>query len=578
MASSRDLASNGVWVDSLERSLARRGRPRRASLELGMLTPPRDLSDPDNLADSVLYWRTRRTAATGSAIPAAGSATALALLAATTLPTIAGGRSDGATSGTHGASHVGANSATRAHLIARVAPRKPFVARGVSGLAAPAAAVTQTKASVVYGTVTSVQKMLGLSADGKLGTATAAAIRDFQQRHGLTANGIVDETTFNAMQAAYTPPAQLAAPTVTAPVVTGGAAGSVMAHAAMASATTVAATAPVADTSTTPASTGGTSAANATASTPITQTTTPTTDSATAVSATTAGADASAPVSTDVSTSATTPATISDATVGTQPATPAGVSQLQALLQVPVDGTFGSQTKVAVEAFQTAHGLPADGVVGPATRDALGLGPGPTLLDTQPPPPPPPAPAASDGTPASGGSGTTTTTDQSTPTSSSDTSTSSSTTTTTSSSDTSSSDTSSSASTSTTTADSGTPSNVATGISEMVAAADAIATLPYIWGGGHGSWVSPGYDCSGSVSYVLHAAGLLSVPEDSGSLMGYGAPGPGRYITIYTSPSHAWMTIDGRRFDTVALSEGGSRWASGGGEFAGFVERHPVGY
>jgi hypothetical protein len=115
-------------------------------------------------------------------------------------------------------------------------------------------------------------------------------------------------------------------------------------------------------------------------------------------------------------------------------------------------------------------------------------------------------------------------------------------------------------------------------MAEMISAADSIATLPYIWGGGHGSWISPGYDCSGSVSYVLHAAGLLSEPEDSTALESYGAPGPGQYITIYATDGHAWMTIDGRRFDTVALSEDGSRWADGGGEFAGYVERHPIGY
>ena len=112
----------------------------------------------------------------------------------------------------------------------------------------------------------------------------------------------------------------------------------------------------------------------------------------------------------------------------------------------------------------------------------------------------------------------------------------------------------------------------------MIAAGDQIATLPYIWGGGHGSWVSPGYDCSGSVSYVLHAAGLLSAPEDSSALMSYGAPGPGQYVTIYANAGHAWMTIEGRRYDTVALSETGSRWSSGGGEFAGYVVRHPVGF
>jgi hypothetical protein len=112
----------------------------------------------------------------------------------------------------------------------------------------------------------------------------------------------------------------------------------------------------------------------------------------------------------------------------------------------------------------------------------------------------------------------------------------------------------------------------------MINAANQIATLPYIWGGGHGSFISPGYDCSGSVSYVLHMGGLLSAPEDSSELESYGAPGPGQYITIYADDGHAWMTIEGRRFDTVALAEDGSRWADGGGEFAGYVVRHPVGF
>jgi hypothetical protein len=111
----------------------------------------------------------------------------------------------------------------------------------------------------------------------------------------------------------------------------------------------------------------------------------------------------------------------------------------------------------------------------------------------------------------------------------------------------------------------------------MIAAANQIATRPYVYGGGHASFTSYGYDCSGTVSYVLHAAGLLSSPEDSTGLESYGAPGPGRYVTIYATAGHAWMTIDGRRFDTVALAETGTRWASGGGEFDGYVERHPVG-
>jgi peptidoglycan hydrolase CwlO-like protein len=121
------------------------------------------------------------------------------------------------------------------------------------------------------------------------------------------------------------------------------------------------------------------------------------------------------------------------------------------------------------------------------------------------------------------------------------------------------------------------PAGAPAAVREMIAAGNAIATLPYIWGGGHGSFISPGYDCSGSVSYVLAAAGLLSSPETSGEFMSYGDAGPGQWVTIWATDGHVWMTIAGWRFDTVALAEDGSRWSQGGGEFAGFVERHPPG-
>lgn len=121
------------------------------------------------------------------------------------------------------------------------------------------------------------------------------------------------------------------------------------------------------------------------------------------------------------------------------------------------------------------------------------------------------------------------------------------------------------------------PADAPESVKEMIAAGNAIATLPYIWGGGHGSFISPGYDCSGSVSYVLAAAGLLSSPEVSGDFESYGSPGPGQWVTIYANAGHVWMTIAGWRFDTVALAEDGTRWAQGGGEFAGFVVRHPTG-
>ncbi len=114
-------------------------------------------------------------------------------------------------------------------------------------------------------------------------------------------------------------------------------------------------------------------------------------------------------------------------------------------------------------------------------------------------------------------------------------------------------------------------------IARVIAAADEIATRPYVYGGGHGSFESDGYDCSGSVSYALHGGGLLSSPEDSSALESYGEPGPGRYITIYADAEHAWMTIDGRRYDTVALQESGSRWSDSMTSTAGYVVRHPAG-
>jgi cell wall-associated NlpC family hydrolase len=115
-------------------------------------------------------------------------------------------------------------------------------------------------------------------------------------------------------------------------------------------------------------------------------------------------------------------------------------------------------------------------------------------------------------------------------------------------------------------------------VQEMIDAGNQIATLPYIYGGGHGSFISSGYDCSGSVSFVLHAAGLLETPEDSSQLESYGLPGPGRYVTIYTNAEHAWMTIDGRRFDTIAYQETGTRWSDTLMPVAGYVIVHPAGF
>jgi cell wall-associated NlpC family hydrolase len=121
------------------------------------------------------------------------------------------------------------------------------------------------------------------------------------------------------------------------------------------------------------------------------------------------------------------------------------------------------------------------------------------------------------------------------------------------------------------------PAGAPAAVAQVIAAGNAIATLPYIYGGGHASFHADGYDCSGSVSYALAAAGLVSSPMVSGDFENWGDPGPGRWITIYANAGHVWMEVAGWRFDTVALAESGTRWAQGGGEFSGFVVRHPPG-
>jgi hypothetical protein len=110
-----------------------------------------------------------------------------------------------------------------------------------------------------------------------------------------------------------------------------------------------------------------------------------------------------------------------------------------------------------------------------------------------------------------------------------------------------------------------------------MAAGNAIATLPYLYGGGHGSFHADAYDCSGSVSYALAAAGLVSSPLDSTQFESWGEPGQGRWITVYANAGHAFMVVAGWRFDTGALASGGTRWTRTPGSTAGFVARHPAG-
>ena len=213
--------------------------------------------------------------------------------------------------------------------------------------------------------------------------------------------------------------------------------------------------------------------------------------------------------------------------------TPAGaVARLQGALHLAVDGEFGPETEAAVRRLQARHGLTVDGVVGPATWSLIGVGSERTLT------PPRNAIVSQGGSSSSDGGGS---------------------------------------SESSSGGESGGGEGSST-VDRVIAAGNEIATRPYVYGGGHGSFSSAGYDCSGSVSYALHGGGLLSSPEDSTGLESYGAPGPGRDITIYANSEHAFMVVDGKRFDTVAQAETGSRWASSMTSTAGYVVRHPVGY
>jgi peptidoglycan hydrolase-like protein with peptidoglycan-binding domain len=196
------------------------------------------------------------------------------------------------------------------------------------------------------------------------------------------------------------------------------------------------------------------------------------------------------------------------------------VERLQKALKISVDGEFGPSTEAAVKRLQARHSLTPDGVVGPSTWSVLGINSEGTLT-----------PSASVKETESEGS---------------------------------------SSSSSSTAGGSGL-------VAEIIAAGEEIATRPYVWGGGHGSFQSEGYDCSGSVSYALHGAGLLSSPEDSTGLESFGEAGPGREVTIYANSEHAFMVVDGKRFDTVALAETGNRWTDSMTSTAGFVARHPAG-
>ncbi|HEX5147305.1 MAG TPA: peptidoglycan-binding protein [Conexibacter sp.] len=192
-------------------------------------------------------------------------------------------------------------------------------------------------------------------------------------------------------------------------------------------------------------------------------------------------------------------------------------------VSTPVDGVFGPGTRSNVRRFQRAHGLTADGIVGPSTVQELrSLADGAGSGDTSAPSGPAGhAVLRSDGTAVA-------------------------------------------------------PSDAPAAIKGVIAAGNRIATKPYIYGGGHGTWNDAGYDCSGSVSYALHGGSLINTQLDSTSFESWGSSGRGRWITIYANAGHAYMVVAGLRFDTSGANP--SRWQSDMRSGDGYVVRHPTGF
>ena len=194
--------------------------------------------------------------------------------------------------------------------------------------------------------------------------------------------------------------------------------------------------------------------------------------------------------------------------------------------KVSVDGEFGASTEKAVKKFETAQARTVDGIIDAADIDALrtlageddpGAGTMPTQLapgDT--------AQIGSDGLAIA-------------------------------------------------------PATAPPQVQAIIAAGNQIATKPYKYGGGHGKWNDSGYDCSGSVSYALHGAGLLDTAMPSGDFTDWGDPGPGQWVTLYAKSSHMFMVVAGIRFDTSGRTKNGTRWQTDMRSTSGYTAVHPPG-
>jgi peptidoglycan hydrolase-like protein with peptidoglycan-binding domain len=121
------------------------------------------------------------------------------------------------------------------------------------------------------------------------------------------------------------------------------------------------------------------------------------------------------------------------------------------------------------------------------------------------------------------------------------------------------------------------PADAPPQVQAIVAAGNKIAKKPYKYGGGHGQWEDSGYDCSGSMSYAFHGAGMLDEALDSSGFESWGEAGKGPWVTIYAKGSHAFMIVAGLRFDTSGRADQGTRWQADMRSTSGYVVRHPEG-
>jgi hypothetical protein len=126
------------------------------------------------------------------------------------------------------------------------------------------------------------------------------------------------------------------------------------------------------------------------------------------------------------------------------------------------------------------------------------------------------------------------------------------------------------------------PDQAPDAVKQAIFAANEIVGMPYVYGGGHDlDFSGDGYDCSGTVSFALHGADLLTAPRDSSQLMRFGAGGKGRWITVYSNPGHAFAVIAGMRLDTSAAGdpsgEKGPQWRPNLRSTRGYTARHPIG-